>query len=533
MWSFIVIGLAVISKVCGYPSGNFPQACGDMLPQHGANPQNSPPPYEVSYQNGNVGDPIIVCLRSTGDKIFMGFMLKALEKDEDGGPPLGTFSLIESYVNRLLSCNGLPDSVVSQRSNTFKTQTCVNWTPPAANNTKIIFRATFLHKYHLFWTNVDVDFSPPTIPRPSTHPATLSTQPSTTTSPHPGTTTRPHPGTTTSTSTSTQPSTTTSPHPGTTASTSTSTKPSTTSSTNSSTSTSTQPSTTTSPHPGTTASTSTSTKPSTTSSTNSSTSTSTQPSTTSSTNSAESTTTPEANNTFYVLEKAGTVEINFVTFLGVLKMELSNIFLTALFNGPCSRRLNKMSQIFFMVVCGAVEISSLVLFCLVDPIKVTLVALVSVAIGINFVELVIVCLPIGPSHELKEISDHAVNVSSFIHQIFTTAVIFVGILELDKYKNHWTDSRILKVMVAFAVLLLLFEMWVFVSSTQRKAMLRRRRTGWSRNSERARRRGKKEKLGAAEGIFIAVSVIFLVGILCFAVAVAVMLLGCHQDRGCA
>ncbi|XP_062419663.1 uncharacterized protein LOC119216643 isoform X4 [Pungitius pungitius] len=441
MWSFIVIGLAVISKVCGYPSGNFPQACGDMLPQHGANPQNSPPPYEVSYQNGNVGDPIIVCLRSTGDKIFMGFMLKALEKDEDGGPPLGTFSLIESYVNRLLSCNGLPDSVVSQRSNTFKTQTCVNWTPPAANNTKIIFRATFLHKYHLFWTNVDVDFSPPTIPRPSTHPATLSTQPSTTTSPHPGTTTRPHP--------------------------------------------------------------------------------------------AESTTTPEANNTFYVLEKAGTVEINFVTFLGVLKMELSNIFLTALFNGPCSRRLNKMSQIFFMVVCGAVEISSLVLFCLVDPIKVTLVALVSVAIGINFVELVIVCLPIGPSHELKEISDHAVNVSSFIHQIFTTAVIFVGILELDKYKNHWTDSRILKVMVAFAVLLLLFEMWVFVSSTQRKAMLRRRRTGWSRNSERARRRGKKEKLGAAEGIFIAVSVIFLVGILCFAVAVAVMLLGCHQDRGCA
>ncbi|XP_062419664.1 uncharacterized protein LOC119216643 isoform X5 [Pungitius pungitius] len=433
MWSFIVIGLAVISKVCGYPSGNFPQACGDMLPQHGANPQNSPPPYEVSYQNGNVGDPIIVCLRSTGDKIFMGFMLKALEKDEDGGPPLGTFSLIESYVNRLLSCNGLPDSVVSQRSNTFKTQTCVNWTPPAANNTKIIFRATFLHKYHLFWTNVDVDFSPPTIPRPSTHPATLSTQPSTTTSPHP----------------------------------------------------------------------------------------------------AESTTTPEANNTFYVLEKAGTVEINFVTFLGVLKMELSNIFLTALFNGPCSRRLNKMSQIFFMVVCGAVEISSLVLFCLVDPIKVTLVALVSVAIGINFVELVIVCLPIGPSHELKEISDHAVNVSSFIHQIFTTAVIFVGILELDKYKNHWTDSRILKVMVAFAVLLLLFEMWVFVSSTQRKAMLRRRRTGWSRNSERARRRGKKEKLGAAEGIFIAVSVIFLVGILCFAVAVAVMLLGCHQDRGCA
>ncbi|KAL6107824.1 uncharacterized protein ACO6RY_18518 [Pungitius sinensis] len=415
-----------------------------MLPQHGAGAQNSPPPYHVSYQNDNIGDPIKVCLCSTGDKIFMGFILKALEKDKDGGPPLGTFSLIDSDVNRLLTCNGLPNSAVSQRSNKFKTQICVNWTLDADKAVaEIIFRATFLHNYNTFWTNVDVDFSQHTTSRPSTHPATLSTQPSTTTSPHPGTTTSPHP--------------------------------------------------------------------------------------------AESTTTPEANNTFYVLEKAGTVEINFVTFLGVLKMELSNIFLTALFNGPFSRGLNKMSQIFFVVLCGAVEISSLVLFCLVDPIKVTLVALVSVAIGINFVELVIVCLPIGPSHELKEICDHAVNVSSFIHQIFTTAVIFVGILELDKYKNHWTDSRILKVMVAFAVLLLLFEMWVFVSSTQRKAILRRRRTvtGWLTNSERARRRGKKEKLGAAEGIFIAVSVIFLVGSLCFAVAVAVMLLGCHQDRGCA
>ncbi|KAM8874407.1 uncharacterized protein AB9W97_015772 isoform 1-T1 [Spinachia spinachia] len=67
-------------------------------------------------------------------------------------------------------------------------------------------------------------------------------------------------------------------------------------------------------------------------------------------------------------------------------------------------RLHKMSQIFFVLLCAAVEISSLVLFCQDDPIKVPLVALLSVAIGIHFTELVIVCLPIGPSHELWDLT---------------------------------------------------------------------------------------------------------------------------------
>ncbi|XP_077964147.1 uncharacterized protein LOC144383040 isoform X2 [Gasterosteus aculeatus] len=446
MSTFFLIGLNIISMVYGYMSGYFPEACGSMLPLHGAAPQTSKPPYEVSYQQGHVRDPITVCLSSQPGKDFIGFMLKALYTSKEGGPPLGKFTLLDSGLDQLLTCSGSGgDSAVSHKNKRGKTQICVNWTAPQDEGVRTTFRATFVENFMTFWTKVDTILIPPTTPIPSTLP---STQPST--------------------STSTATSTTTSLHPGT----STSTKPITT-----------------------------------------------------------STATQQAENISSLLEKAGTVKMNVVLFLGVLKMELSNIFLTALSDGPFSRHLNKVSQTFFVVLCGVVETSALALFCLANPIKVSLVALVSVTIVINFIELVIVCLPIGPRHELKEISNLIVKVSSFIHQTFTTAVIFVGILEVDKHKGTWTDSRILKVMVAFTVLLLLFEMWVFLSSTQKKAMLSRRKTGCPPNRERGRQIGKQKKL--VEGIVIAVSVIFIVGFLCFGVTVAVMILGCHQESGCA
>ncbi|XP_077964650.1 uncharacterized protein LOC120824395 isoform X11 [Gasterosteus aculeatus] len=441
MWTFILIGLNIISMVYGYASGYFPETCGTMLPLHDADPQTSKPPYEVSYQQGHVRDPITVCLSSPTGKDFMGFMLKALDTSKEEGPPLGKFTLLDSGLDQLLTCSGSGEgSAVSHKNNRRKTRICVNWTAPQDAGASTTFRATFSETYKTFWTKVDAILPPPT-PIPSTLP---STQPSTATSTQPSTATSAQPSTATSAPSSTQPG------------------------------------------------------------------------------------------LFLLicLQKAGTVKMNVVLFLGVLKMELSNIFLTALSDGPFSRHLNKVSQTFFVVLCGVVETSALALFCLANPINVSLVALVSVAIVFNIIELVIVCLPIGPSHELKEISDHVVKVSSFIHQTFTTAAIFVGILEVDKHKGTRTDSRILKVMVAFTVLLLLFEMWVFISSTQRKAMLRRK-TGCPANRERGRPRGKQKKLGAAKGIVIAVSVIFIVAFLCFGVTVAVMILGCHQESGCA
>ncbi len=64
MWSWILIGLSVITKVHGYASGYFPQSCESMSPQHVGTggqflpPQNTEPPFEVLYQHGKKGEPI-------------------------------------------------------------------------------------------------------------------------------------------------------------------------------------------------------------------------------------------------------------------------------------------------------------------------------------------------------------------------------------------------------------------------------------------------------------------------------------------
>ncbi|KAK9519022.1 hypothetical protein VZT92_021779 [Zoarces viviparus] len=285
---------------------------------------------------------------------------------------------------------------------------------------------------------------------------------------------------------------------------------------------STQPSTTTS----TELSTPTSTELSTTTSTELST-TSTELSTTISTTKSNTTeasmTTQQEAVTFNLLEGAGVVVIIADSFLVVLKMALSNIFITALHNSPFSRCLNKWSQISCSLLCAALEISAVVLLCVAEPIKVTLVALVCVAIVINFIELVIVCLPIGPSHELKEICDHAAKVCAVIHQIFTTAVIFVGVS--DNCRKNW----LLKVMVAFTLFILLSAIWLFVSSTQRKAILGRSKLGSLQKSERGKQQGKVKKLSRAEVMVTAVSVIFTFGNLCFSVAVAVGIFGYQQE----
>ncbi|XP_075943896.1 uncharacterized protein LOC142946475 isoform X2 [Anarhichas minor] len=285
---------------------------------------------------------------------------------------------------------------------------------------------------------------------------------------------------------------------------------------------STQPSTTTSTELSTTISTELSTTISTVLSTTISTELSTTISTTKSNTAESSMTTQQVFVICNLLEGAGIVAIIVDSFLVVLKMALSNIFITALHNSPFSHCLNKWSQISCSLLCAALEISAVVLLCVAEPIKVTLVALVCVAIVINFIELVIVCLPIGPSHELKEICDHAAKVFSVIHQIFTIAVIFVGVS--DNCRKNW----LLKVMVAFTLFILLYAIWLFVSSTQRKAILGRSKLGSLQNSERGKQQGKV-KLSGAEVIVTAVSVIFTFGNLCFSVAVAVGIFECQQE----
>ncbi|XP_078115231.1 uncharacterized protein LOC144523514 [Sander vitreus] len=334
------------------------------------------------------------------------------------------------------------------------------------------FRATFVEAYDKFWNPMNVNLTLPATPSPTPSTTTSTTTPSTTT-----------PSTT-------QPST---------------TQPSTTPST-------TQPSTTT---PSTTPST---TQQSTTTPSDSDTTTPSDSDTTKP-NTAKTSMTTQVAIIFNLLQGAAIVWMNFDSFLVVVKTELPNILATTLRNRPLSCRLNKVLKILCSLLCAAVEITAVVLFCLADSIKVTLVALVCVAIVLNFIKLVIVCLPIGPSHELKEICDLTVKVCSVIHVIFSTAVVVVGVLEIDNCRNNRKDSWLLKVMVAYAIWMLLFLIWVSVTSILSKG-LGRSQIGSQRHGERGRQQ-RKMKL-------CAVSVILIVGNLCFAVAVTVGIFRCQE-----
>lgn len=209
-----------------------------------------------------------------------------------------------------------------------------------------------------------------------------------------------------------------------------------------------------------------------------------------------------------------------IVFIAV-KMELVNIFTTTLTDSPFSRGLIKVSQILAGLLCAAAEISTLVLFSVDSSLKVTLISLVCVAIAMSVIEMVIVSLSVGPCHELKEICDAAAKVCSVICTIFTTTVVFLGVLETDAYLKNRDESWLLKVMISYTVWIFLSVIWTFVFSIHINTILRRSKIGSSKYSNGWTETRKRKKLGAAKVIVTAVSVILIVGTISFTAAVIV------------
>lgn len=202
-------------------------------------------------------------------------------------------------------------------------------------------------------------------------------------------------------------------------------------------------------------------------------------------------------------------------------MELSVIFIVLFASNLFYGRLNEVLKITISIFCIATEISSMMLFCSEGSCEILFVALVCVAIVINFLEVVITSLPIGPSHKLKEICDF---VCFAMHNIFTTAAIFVGVLEVDNCGKSFTDSWLQKVMAAFTAWNFLSIIWAFIFTTRKIQS----RTGSLQNDVTGRQQSKKN-LSAAEKIVTAHSGFFIVGTTAFAVAVTVGLFCCKEN----
>ncbi|XP_028259107.1 uncharacterized protein LOC114434248 isoform X3 [Parambassis ranga] len=514
MWKWIVLLFCgIIIKVHGYSNGVFPEACESMAPNHifrgkPFSPQtNGNPPFQITIIENNPEGPITVILEGQKGETFRGFMLEARIPGENHA--VGKFIKLEPDQTTLMTCSGLEDSAASQSLNHKKHSLRINWTAGAETTRNIQFRATFLKDFSTFWVNVTKDLSLTTTTTESATPTTTTTESAT-----PTTTTTESATPTTTTTESATPTTTTTE----------SATPTTTTTESATTTTTTESATLTT----TTTDSATPTTPTTESATPTTTTPSTTPTTTTTESATPTTTTTESATTTTSTESATiTVETSVLLMTGdciveAVKVGISNIFTVLCAGDLAFRRLYKVSKFLTFTLCVILEVVSVVLLCLRDPINVTLVALVSSVMLINCIELVLACLPIGPSHELKEICDLSDKVCCFIHTFLTVTVIFFGAWQIENCRNNIIESWLLKVLIVLTVWIFLNAIFVFIFSIHKKAILGKCKMGNNKKQQRAK------NLSTPRVIVCAVFLLFDVGTAAFLVAVIAGILVCPQ-----
>ena len=126
-----------LSSVVNYPSGKVTKSCHGMVPEHGHSPQSDPVHHiSVSQTTFLPGDQIKVTLSG---KPFKGFLLEARDAENLSGPPIGSFTLIDSEVSQLLTCEDIRGSAVSHTSPSKKTEVKVYWNAPSSTPNHIKF----------------------------------------------------------------------------------------------------------------------------------------------------------------------------------------------------------------------------------------------------------------------------------------------------------------------------------------------------------------------------------------------------------
>uniref|UniRef100_A0AAZ1XMD2 Reelin domain-containing protein n=1 Tax=Oreochromis aureus TaxID=47969 RepID=A0AAZ1XMD2_OREAU len=156
--------------------------------------------------------------------------------------------------------------------------------------------------------------------------------------------------------------------------------------------------------------------------------------------------------------------------------------------------------------------------------KVIFFALVCVMIVINFTGIVVVSLGIRSGPEGKKICEYAANVCFVIHNIFTIAVIFVGVMEND-CGNNMRDSWLLKVMIAFTVWDFLNVIWIVILSSEKRGHL-----GMSeRNKQQVRVCFSHCQRRLRDAVVNSVSVILFAGAISFSIAIIVGIFPCQKQ----
>ncbi|KAH0516012.1 Ferric-chelate reductase 1 [Microtus ochrogaster] len=147
-----LVSALLICSVASYPNGKVAMSCGGMAPQHGHSPQPEPVhQITLSQTKFKPGDQIQVTL--SGPK-FKGFLLEARDAEDLSGPPVGSFTLIDSEVSQLLTCEDVQGVAVSHTSSSKKTEINVYWNAPRSAPNHVRFLATVVEKYKIYWVKI-------------------------------------------------------------------------------------------------------------------------------------------------------------------------------------------------------------------------------------------------------------------------------------------------------------------------------------------------------------------------------------------
>ncbi|XP_005357248.1 ferric-chelate reductase 1 [Microtus ochrogaster] len=147
-----LVSVLLICSVASYPNGKVAMSCGGMAPQHGHSPQPEPVhQITLSQTKFKPGDQIQVTL--SGPK-FKGFLLEARDAEDLSGPPVGSFTLIDSEVSQLLTCEDVQGVAVSHTSSSKKTEINVYWNAPRSAPNHVRFLATVVEKYKIYWVKI-------------------------------------------------------------------------------------------------------------------------------------------------------------------------------------------------------------------------------------------------------------------------------------------------------------------------------------------------------------------------------------------
>ncbi|KAL3864280.1 hypothetical protein ACJMK2_005976 [Sinanodonta woodiana] len=141
-----------------------------MFPKHKSEKQTSESPFlvKLSPQTYIPGSYITVSVYSNDRRNYRGIQLRAFRQDGEPERSLGSFVQFPENKTKVYDCWTDAKSIVTHRNNDEVQMLEFTWKAPDQNVGNIIFVATVVEKYNLFWFNITTELrsGQPTPPRP-------------------------------------------------------------------------------------------------------------------------------------------------------------------------------------------------------------------------------------------------------------------------------------------------------------------------------------------------------------------------------